>query len=54
MHRSDPGRRQTDQLGRDGLEVPHDPPTASDFLQLCLSSLQDLVQSLSPSASEVS
>jgi hypothetical protein len=53
MDRSDPGR-QMDLLGMNNQEVSHDPRTTSDSIQLCLRSLQDLMQSLPPSASEVS
>ncbi len=53
MNESDPGR-QTDPLARDDQEVSHDPRMASDSMQLCLSSLQDLMHSLPSSASEVS
>ena len=40
--------------GTNGQEIPHDPRTASDQIQLCLRSLNDLIQSLPPSTSEVS
>ncbi len=53
MDGSDPGR-QTDPLGRNDHEGSHEPRTASSSIPLCLSSLQDLVKSLPPSASEVS
>jgi hypothetical protein len=53
MSRSDPGR-QTDLPGMNDQEVSHDPRTTSDSIQLCLRSLQDLMHSLPPSASEVS
>ena len=53
MNRSDPGR-QMDQLGMNDQEVSHDPRTTSDPIQSCLRSLNDLMQSLPPSASEVS
>ena len=53
MDRSDTGR-QMDPLGMNDQEVLHDPRTTSNSIQLCLRSLQDLMQSLPPSASEVS
>ena len=53
MNRNDTGK-QVDQLGTNDQEVSHDPRTTSDSIQLCLRSLQDLMQSLPPSASEVS
>jgi hypothetical protein len=53
MNRSDPGR-QTDTLGMNDQEVSHDPRTTSDSIQLCLRCLQDLMQLLPLSASEVS
>ncbi len=56
MDGSDP-RRQTDPLGlgMTDREDSHEPRTAaSDSIQSCLNSLRDLMQSLPPSASEVS
>jgi hypothetical protein len=51
-NKSEPGR-QMDSLGMNDQEVLHDPRTTSDPIQLCLRSLQDLMQLLPPSASEV-
>jgi hypothetical protein len=45
---------QTTALGIDGQDVQRDPRVELNSFQLCLNSLPGLVQSLPPSASEVS